>query len=209
MHHIGGNYFSYELAYTCWASQLATVIIVAVQLVFCWNCYVTFPQPKISTLYLVAQLATIGAYTSCQVAATDTWHCMSWLLLIIVDRMLVDDVIVVGMFSSKDVPAYTKYQESVDVVRENYNFFYTTSKEIREKLAILYIWYDCRYETWLFPGLSMVLGHTIVSSNNVEHFLQESFSVKEQLSSHGCQIKIQYFVQWVLTLTPCIVRWNI
>ena len=54
-------------------------------------------------------------------------------------RMLVDDVIVVGMFSSKDVPAYTKYQESVDVVRENYNFFYTTSKEIREKLAILYL----------------------------------------------------------------------
>ena len=81
----------------------------------------------------MAQLATIGAYASCQVAATDTQHCMSWLLLIIVDRMLVDDVIVVGMFSSKDVPAYTKYQESVDVVRENYNFFYTTSQEIREK----------------------------------------------------------------------------
>ena len=41
----------------------------------------------------------------------------------------------------------------------------------------------------------MVLGHAIVSSNNIEHFIQECFSVKEKLFSHGCQIKIQYFVQ--------------
>jgi len=51
--------------------------------------------------------------------------------------MLVDDIIVVGMFSSEDVSAYETYQHSVSNVRDKYTLFYTTSEEIRNRFVRL------------------------------------------------------------------------
>ncbi|XP_067935563.1 protein disulfide-isomerase A4-like [Watersipora subatra] len=51
-------------------------------------------------------------------------------------NMLVDDVIVVGMFSSSETAAYDLYQDSISIVRDKYAFLYTTSGEIRQKYGV-------------------------------------------------------------------------
>ena len=47
--------------------------------------------------------------------------------------MHVDDIIVVGMFSSTNVDAYDIYQEAISIVREKYTLLYTTDDAIRKK----------------------------------------------------------------------------
>lgn len=50
--------------------------------------------------------------------------------------MIVDDVIVVGMFSEKDNSAYDLYQDAANTDRDKYNYYYTTSEEIRSRYVL-------------------------------------------------------------------------
>lgn len=54
-------------------------------------------------------------------------------VIVIHVRLIVDDVIVVGMFNDKDSPAYDLYQEAANTDRDNYQYYYTTSEEVRSR----------------------------------------------------------------------------